>query len=274
MQVVSFRPLGVCVPVGPISRAQKAFSVLLFGPIKNKNKLHIKAKGRMPLWRSRWRMSAIEPERGTEVTRHPTLPGMVSQHLLLGVSLAFVREFAMEQCVGPTEPTYAVAAEIRSQTAETGSSIAEQVSERRTKNGMPAVAQANLFVSHAQSCSFLKMLEAIDAHLELHDLDPATTFLWLGKRCSLACHCCRARCYTIIAAAPNAATFHDDARRTVANLTQRFAPPDLLATDVFCIRQNRVARDVMHIGTIERMIGNVVMVLDPWHEPVCLSRVW
>jgi hypothetical protein len=43
---------------------------------------------------------------------------------------------------------------------------------------------------------------------------------------------------------------------------------------VLCIRQNDVLRDVHHIGQIERHIGRVVMVLDPWHTAQALTRVW
>lgn len=40
------------------------------------------------------------------------------------------------------------------------------------------------------------------------------------------------------------------------------------------IRQREVATDVLHIGAIERHIGRVVAVLDPWHNPISLRRVW
>lgn len=58
----------------------------------------------------------------------------------------------------------------------------------------------------------------------------------------------------------------------------RFPPlPPLLRSlcgAVFSIRQHEVAADVQFIGSIEQKIGSVVMVLDPWYEPVCLNRVW
>ncbi|KAJ1641442.1 hypothetical protein T492DRAFT_2374 [Pavlovales sp. CCMP2436] len=44
--------------------------------------------------------------------------------------------------------------------------------------------------------------------------------------------------------------------------------------DVFCLPQANVQAYVSRIGEIERRIGSVVMVLDPWIAPVCLTRVW
>jgi hypothetical protein len=43
---------------------------------------------------------------------------------------------------------------------------------------------------------------------------------------------------------------------------------------VACIRQDEIEADVLHIDAIERAIGFVVMVLDPWDKPLCLTRVW
>lgn len=50
--------------------------------------------------------------------------------------------------------------------------------------------------------------------------------------------------------------------------------PRLDIADVFSIRQNSVAADVQMIGATLRHIGRVVMVLDPWDRPICLTRVW
>lgn len=36
----------------------------------------------------------------------------------------------------------------------------------------------------------------------------------------------------------------------------------------------RLMTAVTHIGQIERMIGSVVVVLDPWCSPTCLTRMW
>jgi hypothetical protein len=40
------------------------------------------------------------------------------------------------------------------------------------------------------------------------------------------------------------------------------------------IRQSDVTKEVELIGAIERKIGRVVMVLDPWDKPIALTRVW
>lgn len=44
--------------------------------------------------------------------------------------------------------------------------------------------------------------------------------------------------------------------------------------DYFSIRQTDIESDVQLITEIERRIGDVVLVLDPWYAPECLKRVW
>jgi len=175
----------------------------------------------------------------------------LAPHLLLGVTPRFLREFAAHLGVSADARTVDVAALVRDMTRASGRSVAESYRREstqttlrrwaskaargtsrtsdadtlvRTSDGALSVGgRATLFVSHAQSCSFFKLLDAIDRYLELHAVDPKTTYLWL---------------------------------------------------DVMCIRQHEVEADVSHISEIETKIGRVVMVLDPWDKPACLSRVW
>lgn len=144
--------------------------------------------------------------------------------LLLGVSPAFLRAFAGEHGLTTGQTTYEVAAIVRDLTRKDGRSLAELALAAATEaGGRPAVRRATLFVTHAQACSFLKLVDAVEAHLALHVLDPRETYLWI---------------------------------------------------DVFAIRQHRVADDVTRIASIERAIGRIVVVLDPWNQPKCLTRMW
>jgi hypothetical protein len=43
---------------------------------------------------------------------------------------------------------------------------------------------------------------------------------------------------------------------------------------MFTIRQHSLQAEIGHIGQVEANLGHVVVVIDPWDEPVCLSRVW
>jgi hypothetical protein len=56
---------------------------------------------------------------------------------------------------------------------------------RRLRRARPHRACAQ-FVSHAQSCCFFKLVEAIELHIALHKLDPARVCLWID----IFCACC------------------------------------------------------------------------------------
>jgi hypothetical protein len=58
---------------------------------------------------------------------------------------------------------------------------AKVASARRAPTARPrkVVSRAGLFVSHAQCCGFVKMLDAVEAHCELHKLAVEETYLWI-----------------------------------------------------------------------------------------------
>jgi len=146
------------------------------------------------------------------------------RRLLLGVSLAFLRRFSSDHAVAKGARTLDVAAIVAALTVTDQLAIVEEEAARGTEvDGHAAVAGASCFVSHAQSCGWFKLLDALDAHVAEYGLDPAETYFWL---------------------------------------------------DLMCIRQHQVSVDVHHIADVIRSVGRLVLVLDPWDKPVCLSRVW
>jgi len=167
-------------------------------------------------------LPSIRPMRGRGKVA-PSSEAAVEEHLLLGVTVEFCRETARAMGVPPHASTADVGALVRAATATSGLSYAEQERGLGSALAAASIAPATIMVSHAQSCEFHEMLDAIDAYAELHGLAPSQTFLWL---------------------------------------------------DIFSIRQNTVAQDVVKIGAIIERIGHVVMVLDPWDKPVALQRVW
>lgn len=145
-------------------------------------------------------------------------------HLLLGVTFTFVREYCEEHHLCAEGITSRdVGARILELTRTTKRSVAEMCAKKKARTGEPAVGPAEIFVSHAHSCSFVKMLDAVEAYLATHGLDPNTTYLWI---------------------------------------------------DLFSLRQHAINTEVVHIAAIERQVGLVVLVVDPWDKPVALTRVW
>ena len=101
----------------------------------------------------------------------------------LGVSLACLRDFARAHGVTAQQTTAEVVAYVREQTSASRRSFAEQRAEplngaRAASDGAPAVGRATVFVSHAQACRFLKLLDALDAHLTVHKLPHVGTYFW------------------------------------------------------------------------------------------------
>ena len=85
----------------------------------------------------------------------------------------------MEERIESSASSADVASIVRKRTQGFSQSFAEMQIGRRGKDGCPYVAEATLFVSHAQACSFIKLLDAVDAHMGLHKLDRTETYLWL-----------------------------------------------------------------------------------------------
>jgi len=102
-------------------------------------------------------------------------------------------------------------------------SLAEHFVSSPLDSSRLAAAKATVYVSYAQECSFLRLLDALDEYVRAHALDPAATFFWV---------------------------------------------------DVLCTRQLAMGRDLQLVPPLQRAIGEVVLVLDPWHEPVCLTHGW
>mmetsp|Transcript_8511 Transcript_8511/g.21985 ORF Transcript_8511/g.21985 Transcript_8511/m.21985 type:complete len:304 (+) Transcript_8511:69-980(+) len=118
------------------------------------------------------------------------LAQQLPKHLLLGVSPQFIRTFCASHGVDDettAEEIGEVVAEVLGDEAQV--SLAEASREfvggdgkqrtLRTANGRPAVAKATLFVVHAHSCLFLRLLEALDSYLELHGLAAENQYLWI-----------------------------------------------------------------------------------------------
>lgn len=109
----------------------------------------------------------------------------LAPHLLLGVSPAYMRAFARRHALGARAPTLALGALARELTADSRRSLAEDARARgettssESAPAQPAVGPASVFVSHAQQASFLKLVDAVDAHVAMHALDGATTYCWL-----------------------------------------------------------------------------------------------
>lgn len=126
--------------------------------------------------------SAEEVLNRTPVDTHGVPP-----HLLLGVSPRFIREFCSAlPNVGEQTSSYDICAEVSRVTSSRGCSLAESLCSTRTFDGRPTVGEANLFISHAHSCSWLKMMRAVDAFIELYGLDPTQTFLCARRARALA----------------------------------------------------------------------------------------
>lgn len=145
------------------------------------------------------------------------------QHLLLGISLDMLRKFARDHSIGPDMPTREVLHLIEEYTGPEDVSLAEVYSEEKMDSGAPAVGPASIFVSHAQSCRFLKLLEALEHYVQLNGLSAARTYFWI---------------------------------------------------DIFSVRQASLDQDLYTVRNVQLRVGTVLLVLDPWDAPVCLTRCW
>lgn len=116
----------------------------------------------------------------------PSLPGSVCvpPHMLLGVTVAFMREFSRRHGFDDKTSTAAVAEVLnglstRDPSARHSRSACETHSSAKTADGKRAVGKAGVFVSHAQGACFVKMVAAVELYLEMHSLPPST-FVWVG----------------------------------------------------------------------------------------------
>lgn len=71
-----------------------------------------------------------------------------------------------------------------------------------------------------------------------------------------------------------------DFRKMVEALHAHAALHDLDTSSIFywldlvCLRQFAQEADLIYLGALERRVGRVVLVLDPWDKPVALTRAW
>jgi hypothetical protein len=133
-----------------------------------------------------WRADTPSPTRSEcESLRgaRDTIDAIGESHLSLGVSLACLREFARTHGVTEQQTTAGIVALVREETSASRLSFAEQRAalddaHKLASDGAPAVGRASVFVSHAQACQFLKMLDALDAHVAAYKLPRAGTYFW------------------------------------------------------------------------------------------------
>jgi hypothetical protein len=108
-------------------------------------------------------------------------PRADDSHILLGLTVPFVRQWALDHGMVPTDATYRASAIAREIGRTSGGSSVAEVHARDVSPtaGMPVVAEANVFVSHAQSRPLFTTLDALESWMALHGLDPLTTYCWL-----------------------------------------------------------------------------------------------
>jgi hypothetical protein len=116
----------------------------------------------------------------------------VAEHLLLGVSLTALLDFARAMHVEEGCPTMDVVARVRAITSKGGYAFAEmlQQSGKPASDGFPAVDKATVFVSHAQSCSFQKLLDALDSYMRTYNVPAKECYFWC-VRATAAAHALR-----------------------------------------------------------------------------------
>lgn len=103
-----------------------------------------------------------------------------SSHLLLGVSVSFLRAFVVDHGIKPTDSTADVAAIVAKLTNGGEMALVEHCRRNSTgPPGVPAVARATHFVSHAQSCSFTDLVDAVGRHAVEQGLADDDAFFWI-----------------------------------------------------------------------------------------------
>jgi len=209
--VAAFKPLGVKEWHGPLNTVRFLAARALF-----------KGCG----YSSSTRVGKIAQVTPTAISKGD----VVTDDLLLGVTVCFLHDFCEAHAFTREAPTsrvstFSFAPEDPTSQCLDAAQFSVCVAQRdaTSSDGRPAISKATHFVSHAQSCSLRKLVDALEGFLFTNSLSKHDTYFWI---------------------------------------------------DVFCLPRTKVQAYVAHIGVIERRIGSVVMVLDPWNAPVCLTRVW
>ncbi|KAJ1628003.1 hypothetical protein T492DRAFT_164311 [Pavlovales sp. CCMP2436] len=171
--VAAFKPLGVTVWRGPISTLRWLAARALFNGCGYCTSTRIGLQG-----------SPVFSSRGSAIVHALTTPAvsqddtLIDDRLLLGVTLCFLRDFCEAHEFMPSDPTRKA-----SNLIDAAKSVCVMQMDARTSDGRGAIGKATHFVSHAQSCSLLKMIDAMEGFLRTNSLSERNTYLWIdGKR--------------------------------------------------------------------------------------------
>lgn len=218
VQASAFQPVGASTPVVfPIHRALHSIAWTMRGVSNRVRPASQASPARVSSPRPR---SPLGRSAGSPIPETKKSEGDLPARMILGVTVTVLKELADAHNFDAQTPTTALTAALSGGEKE---AWAERNAARVTSDGMLAVGEACIFVSHAQKCSFRKLIAALELHCKHHRRALESTYFWI---------------------------------------------------DVFCIRQNAVAHEVRWIGPALGHIGSVVVVLDPWDKPVCLTRAW
>jgi hypothetical protein len=120
-------------------------------------------------------------KRASVIAPLPDTGELTTSHLALGVSLACLRDFARgADESAATSTTAEMVARVRAMTSVSRLSFAELNIANAASDGFPAVGRASVFVSHAQSRGFAKLLDALDALVTNQKLRSEETYFWCG----------------------------------------------------------------------------------------------
>lgn len=223
-QTGAFKPVGRAVPKGPLRRAWVALLPVLSFRSARPSSRSTAASSPPRAWqrRSAALRLAHGPRWWARASDSSTVEEAGKATSQLGLTVAGLRAFSERHGLsGADVRTSQVGSAVQQLTREPQCSLCELL--RKDEACRASVGCAHVFVSHAQSCKWLALLDALEAHLQLTGLPPRKTFFWI---------------------------------------------------DIASIRQSNVSEEVRQIGALVRSIGTVLLVLDPWHAPVCLGRVW
>lgn len=114
----------------------------------------------------------VSPPKGL-ISRHTRISRDLPFHLSLGVSLGYLSDLA--NTLDESITTAEVGLIVKEKTSSTRISMAESLINFRTKE--PLAGRATVFVSHAQSCSFAKLVRALENQLGFDHM------IWLDIMC-------------------------------------------------------------------------------------------
>ncbi|KAJ1630210.1 hypothetical protein T492DRAFT_1004805 [Pavlovales sp. CCMP2436] len=177
----------------------------------------------------------------------------IDEHLLHGISIAGARAFLARHSLDVNAPSMLAGDCVREVTRASGLSyceeLAECAAEKRAADGSHSLLPLSPSSAH-------KVASRGDARLpsSVPVVGLATFFVSHAQQRSLS---------DMLDGVEQHIQFHggDPAK-------------EFLWIDIFCIRQHSIVEEVKSIGLVERSIGKVLLVLDPWDAPLSLKRVW